>query len=185
MVDPRRGKGQGLVARPTAGCGLDCMSAWPRWPLVLPPLCLPEGTSRDRPRTPSELPPAFGRGGHRWGADPGVLLAADEKSGGRSGVQTDPGLQLCPGACVCMWVSSQCVFTPHLPEEGPLCKTVYLPTCRVFAKTTILKDVSPSSVGAGTRGSLPGGHACHPPGHWGLRSIRPGTPSLSFSAARF
>lgn len=41
------------------------------------------------------------------------------------------------------------LLPPRLREEGPLSKTVYLPTCHVFAKTTISKDVPVSSVGPG------------------------------------
>lgn len=157
MVDPPRGKGQEWsrgpqlaaqwIAHQHGPAGLLCSlpSASPRGP---------SGTVHARPACFLLPPGQVDTGGVQT---PGVLLAADEKSGGRSGVQTDPGLQLCSGACVCLWVSSQCVFTPHLPEEGPLRKTVYLPTCRVFAKTTILKDVPPPASGLGRGAAFPVG----------------------------
>lgn len=100
-------------------------------------------------------------------------FSADEKNSVRTWVQTDLGLQVCAGVCARVHMTSRGTFAPHLREEGPLSKTVYLPTCHVFAKTMILKDMSPSSVGPGHGAAFRVGWPCQPPCSWGLRSVRP------------
>lgn len=129
----------------------------PRLPSLLGHRQGPSQLSLSRAHGLQVLPPSYwgGRGSaqaheadtgevHGSVQIPGVLLATDEKSSGTRGVQT---------AHRCVFprthLSSRGTFPPHLREEGPLSKTVYLPTCHVFAKTMILKDMSPSSVGPG------------------------------------
>lgn len=98
------------------------------------------------------------------------FLVANEKSSGRNGVQTDLGLQMCAG--VCHHVAF--VLPPHLREEGPLSKTVYLPTCHGFAKTMILKDLSPSSVRPGRGAAFWVG--CTPPASVPLGALQRPAP---------
>lgn len=51
------------------------------------------------------------------------------------------GLHTCACRCGCPFS-----VEPRPPrEEGPFSETVYLPTCHVFAKTKILKEMSISS----------------------------------------
>lgn len=78
----------------------------------------------------------------------GCGLPADPR-----GAAGEAGYRQTPAAGV-PWCVLLHVLAPHSPEEGPLGETVYLPTCHVFAKTTMLKDVSASSVRGG-RGAPP------------------------------
>lgn len=111
-----------IVKTPPRGEGQDFPPARPRDPHA-PSAPLHKGTSRDHACMHSGLPPAS-----RWvrGA------CRPQGSSGRCGVQTDPAAG---------------VGSP-LTRGGPLGETVYLPTCHVFAKTAMLKDVSASSVSA-------------------------------------